>query len=158
MFDFSLSWTFHIWLWSIIGNKVLGLKYVGTILSTWFIEVWSQSPYWNWMLSFPNFLKCEVVKEMACVVCCLFFFRQLLIMWLGSPQYNFFWCTSTLFFLFCEWVELSPINLHGIIFWWRYHSLRSHGGTWDFSILITTSNASLVENVQKIYYHIKQLV
>ncbi len=111
MFDFSLSWTFHIWLWSIIGNKVLGLKYVGTILSTWFIEVWSQSPYWNWMLSFPNFLKCEVVKEMACVVCCLFFFRQLLIMWLGSPQHNFFKCTSTLFFLFCEWVCVLSIYM-----------------------------------------------
>jgi hypothetical protein len=30
------------------------------------------------------------MKEMACAICCLCFFRQLLIMWFGFPQYKVF--------------------------------------------------------------------
>jgi hypothetical protein len=86
-----------------IGNKKLGARFkkqVGTIHSTWWIEVSSPSPYWDWtslLFDSPNF---ELVKEITCVVSGPRFFGHPQATWLGFPQYKQRWFVRHCYFFY----------------------------------------------------------
>jgi len=111
MFESLLSWTCYIHLIMIGNNKLCvgSKKQIGTIFSTWWIEIQSPSPYWDLVSLFFNSPNFESMKEITCVVCGPNFFGHSQATWPNFPQYKQKWFVCCCYF-FCSMRGLNIVS------------------------------------------------